>query len=501
MKILNSAQTREWDAFTIRREPISSLELMERAGQRCAEYLHDALPEAPFLVFCGTGNNGGDGLVIARVLQGLGHVVRVAVAGDPGSGSRDFQLNLERVIRETSVVIDYLNTDSGFPIPQDSECVVDALLGSGINRPADGWLAGLINHINHSSSLVVSVDIPSGFQPDLMDVQAGAIITADLTLLLQRPIPSLLFEENGHYQGEPVIIDIGLHPDFPDSAESNFHMLTLEEAAEWLPLRSRFGHKYTHGHVQVMAGSRGRMGAAVLCAKSALRSGAGAVTASIPACGLDIMQVALPEVMVDADSHAEVLAHSPILPKADVVAIGPGIGTAPETSLLLRRILGEAETPLVIDADALNLIGTREMLSKLPAGSVLTPHAGEFARLFGPTENSFERLDLLISQATSLQVTIVLKGAYTLIAQPDGSVWFNLTGNPGLATAGSGDVLTGIIAAMIARGVSSEEAAVLGVFLHGLAGDCAAESLNAENMVAGDLIEFIPNAVNLIRET
>jgi len=499
MKLLTATQTREWDAYTIRHEPISSTDLMERAGLRCAEYLHDDFPGVPFLVICGTGNNGGDGLVIARHLKSFGHPVRVRIFGNPESGTSDFQIQLKRLSETDEIFIDLITGRDSFPHHEEEECVVDALLGSGINRPVDGLLAELIDHLNAHASLIASVDIPSGFQPDLMAVQRGAIVTADLTLLLQRVIPALLTEENSLYQGEPVFIDIDLDPHFSDSAESEFHTLTMDEADALLPRRNRFAHKYANGHVQVIAGSKGRMGAAVLCAQAALRCGAGAVTATIPSCGMEIMQIVVPEVMVNADVHADVLADVELHSSANVIAIGPGIGMAPETSLMLRKILSDGSVPLVLDADALNLIGSRELLDKIPKGSVLTPHSGEFARLFGPTDDSFIRLQLLREKAVALEVTIVLKGAYTTIATPDGALWFNLTGSPGLATAGSGDVLTGMIAALIARGLSGEEAARLGVYLHGIAGDCAGENVHEECLLAGDIVRAIPDAVRLVR--
>jgi ADP-dependent NAD(P)H-hydrate dehydratase / NAD(P)H-hydrate epimerase len=499
MKLFTSSQIREWDAYTVAHEPVSQLQLMERAAGQCARFIADHFGGEQYCVVCGTGNNGGDGLVIARLLRDQGYSVRVWIAGNPESGSESFRANFMRLCDETDIAAEILNEDNPAGTLRDDEIAVDALFGRGINRPVEGWLADLIREMNERAAWIISVDLPSGFLPDLFAAQKGAIVRAHTTLMLECPVAPLLFPENADYMGEGVVLGIGLHPDFAAETASPFHFLTREEADGWIPRRERFGHKRTFGHVQVMAGSFGKMGAAVLCARAVLRAGAGLVTASVPQSGYAIMQTALPECMCECDDGEKVLTSSAAMERADVLAIGPGIGTAPETSLLVRRILKETRIPLVLDADALNLIGSRELTDQIPQGSILTPHPGEFDRLFGHHEDSFHRFRTLREKAVELGVHIVLKGAYSWTATKDGELWVNLSGNAGMATAGSGDVLTGIIAALVARGMPADRAAVAGAYLHGLAGDCAASEKSNENLLAGDLADCLPQAMNLLR--
>jgi NAD(P)H-hydrate epimerase len=500
MKILSASQTREWDAFTILHEPIASIDLMEKAATACAEELVHRLPGQAYCIVCGTGNNGGDGLAIARMLSAANMPVRVWVAGNPMAGSSDFKVNYERIRQSDIDVMVLAQDESELPAFRNEEWIIDALFGSGISRPAEGWHARLIAHMNNREGAIVSIDVPSGFQPDLYEFQITPIVQATFTLTFQRPLPALLFEENQQYAGEWRVLDIGLSPEFPDQVDTVMHMLTPEEADNWIPLRHRFGDKNAFGHVQVIAGSRGKMGAAVLCAHAAMRAGAGMVTGNVPLCGYDIIQTALPEAMCIPDEGTNELTSANVFNRATAIAIGPGIGTAPETALAVRRILNDARVPLVIDADALNLIAHRDLLSKIPAGSILTPHAREFDRLFGAHVTHISRFHTLREKATELGVHIVLKGPYTFTATATGKVWVNFTGNQGMATAGSGDVLTGMIAALAARGIESDKAAIAGVYLHGLAGDVASMRLNSDQLIARDIIEAIPGAFHEIRQ-
>lgn len=500
MKIPSAAQTREWDAFTILHEQIDSIELMERAADACVFELTERIGGNAWCVVCGTGNNGGDGLAMARMLFEDEVPVRVWIAGNPLNGSRDFMTNYE-LLRQTSVEVILLSQDdSAFPPFMEGEGVVDAIFGTGISRPAEGWHASLIHHLNAHRGTTVSIDVPSGFQPDLFEYQTSPIVRATCTLTFQRPLPALLFEENQVYAGEWRVLEIGLSESFLEQVETKLHMLTPAEAAMWVPSRHRFGDKNAFGHVQVIAGSLGKMGAAVLCAHAAMRAGASMVTANVPRCGYDIIQTALPEAMCLPDEGANELTSANVLDRATAIAIGPGIGTAPETALMVRRILNDARVPLVIDADALNLIAHRDLLSKVPAGSILTPHAREFDRLFGVHETHISRFHTMCQKAPELGVHIVLKGPYTFTATAQGQVWVNFTGNQGMATAGSGDVLTGMIAAMAARAIEPHQAAIAGVYLHGLAGDVASMKLNSDQLIARDITDAIPGAFHEIRQ-
>ena len=501
MKLFTAAQIRLWDQFTQTQEPVSSIDLMERAAQLCAEEIVTRFTDHSLVIFCGTGNNGGDGLALARILRQHGFPIRVFICGNPLEGSSDFRTTYSLLNQVSDTIPEMLSEESAFPSINEQEIVLDAILGTGINRPVEGWIAALFGNLNASKSKVVSIDLPSGLQPDLLEPQSGAVIHAHHTLTFQQPKLAFLFEENAAYCGDITVLDIGLHVDFLSIEQSDFHSLTAPEAAEWIPPRNFFGHKKTFGHVQVIAGSYGKMGAAVLSAQAALRGGAGLVTASIPKCGYSILQTAAPEVMCTIDAGMEALASTMPIAGISALAIGPGIGTAPETSLMVRRILQEVQVPIVLDADALNILGSRELLDKIPKHSILTPHPLEFDRLFGAHTDSFTRLHTLREMAVKYEVTIVLKGAHTRIATPYGQLWFNFTGNAGMATAGSGDVLTGIIAALLARGMNQDQAAISGVFLHGLSGDIAANEWSDENLIASDLIQSLPAAMREIRES
>lgn len=498
MKLPSAAQTREWDAFTMAHEPVASIDLMERAAAGCTDLLLRHYGGSSFCVICGTGNNGGDGLAIARMLFRAGALVRVFLAGDPATGSADFRTNYGRLL-DMGVNIAVISEAQPWPDIKPREVCVDALLGTGINRPVRGWLARLIRHINASNALIVSIDVPSGFRPDLFELQEGAIIEATETITFQRPLPALLFEEHAAYAGNMTVLDIGLHPGYLGQIETELQYLTQEEADHWIPRRKRFGHKNSFGHVQIMAGSKGKMGAAILSASAAMHAGAGLITASIPACGYEIFQIAIPEAMCISDEGTDALSGAQIIDRATVLAMGPGLGTSPETALLVERILRDCRIPLVCDADALNLIARSELVSRIPKGSVLTPHPGEFDRLFGYHKNHLERYQMLRKKSAELGIHIVLKGAYTCVATAQGETWINFSGNAGMATAGSGDVLTGIIAAFMARGMEPSRAAIAGVYVHGHSGDLAASRKTNENLLASDLIELLPDAMRTIR--
>ncbi len=500
MKILSAEQIREWDQYTITNEPVASIDLMERAAARCSEWLMKNYPTAEgFAVFCGKGNNGGDGLAIARMLLQNNYIVTVYIlapaAADMQKGTEDFQTNLARLHLSELADVHYIQTEENIhPVP-DEWVVVDALLGSGINRPLDGLTATLVAHLNSSGQLIISIDIPSGLFAD-QSAKGMLTIQATHTLSFQCYKLAFLFAENETAVGEVHIMDIGLHPDYPGLADTKMEMIQASLIESVYKPRKKFAHKGHFGHALVIAGSYGKMGAAVLAAQSCLRSGVGLLTAYIPGCGYSIMQSSVPEAMVITDKDEKMITGVQTDTSIyDAIAIGPGIGTHGSTIDAIQKLITTCRHPVVLDADALNGIAlNKDMLAQIPEGSVLTPHPKEFERLFGACANDFARAELASGKAKALNVVIVLKGHYTLIATPGGQQFFNTTGNAGMATGGSGDVLTGIITGLLAQGYDSVQAALLGVYLHGLAGDLAAATISQEAMAAGDIISHIGHA-------
>lgn len=491
MKILSAAEIREWDQYTIRHEPIASVDLMERASATCVQWLTKHYPEvSSFGIFCGKGNNGGDGLAIARMLMELHYKVSVHILEFGHKGTDDFQTNLARLHKLPNADIHFVQSaDNLHPIPKD-QVIVDALFGSGLNRALEGVTSELVEHMNSSGAEIIAIDIPSGLFTDRSSLGALAV-RANHTLSFQCYKPAFLFAENSEFIGEVHVLDIGLHPDYYNSLQGQFEMIDLATVRSIHKPRNRFAHKGHYGHSLLVAGSYGKMGAAVLSARACLRSGAGLLTCHIPKCGYDILQSAVPEAMVMTDFNSSFSTRiDDDLSAYDSIGIGPGIGTASETKMLLREIFDSYRSPVLLDADALNLVATQKDLLKLvPAGSILTPHPKEFERLFGETANDFERVLLALQKAKELACIIVLKGHHTLIATPDGKGFFNSTGNAGMATAGSGDVLTGILTGLLAQGYSSIETAILAVYLHGLAGDLAVKELSMEALIASDIIQ------------
>ncbi|GAB4488708.1 MAG: bifunctional ADP-dependent NAD(P)H-hydrate dehydratase/NAD(P)H-hydrate epimerase [Saprospiraceae bacterium] len=498
MKIFNTEQIRAWDAYTIENEPIASVELMNRAAKVFTDWFVSCYPDPqiPVVVFAGTGNNGGDGVAVARLLHWQMREMRVVVCDFGGKRSPDFEAQIAASPKDVDLVFiqepQALN-DIYFP---KNALFIDALFGSGLTRPLTGKWAQLIDFLNHlfPRHEVVSIDLPSGLFAD-RHTPGDAIVIADRTFSFETPKLAFFFPENADRVGEWSFGSIGLHGGFYEKNETPFHFLTKEDAAKLQKPRKKFSHKGTYGHALLVAGSYGKMGAAVLAAKACLRAGAGLLTVHAPRCGNLVLQTAVPEAMFSADHRAKFWTETPDLEPFSSVGIGCGIGQMPETAAALSDFLQKAKKPLVLDADALNLLAQNpDLWSWVPPETILTPHPKEFERLFGKTENDFERNDLQRLKAQEHKVYIILKGAHTAIATPDGGCYFNSTGNPGMATGGSGDVLTGMLTGLLAQGYSAGDAALLGVFLHGLAGDLAAKELGKAALTAGDLIEFLGKA-------
>ncbi len=447
-----------------------------------------------FKIFCGKGNNGGDGLAIARLLFLAGHSVSVYILEFGKLGSDDFQANLQR-LHGLTPDIHFIQTTESFPFIDSNDIVVDALFGSGLNQPLQGLSSALVQHINHSSSLVVSIDLPSGLFIDASSKEK-TVVQARYTLSFQCYKLGLLVQENAPFIGQVHILDIGLHPGFLKENNFNQHFIDKELVKAIFTPRNAFAHKGSFGHVLMVAGSYGKMGAATLATKACMHSGAGLITVYAPRCGYSILQIAAPEAMVMTDENETHLSTLPAeIEKYSVIGIGPGIGTKEETQKMLSFIIRRYAKPLVMDADGLNCLSLQPaILKQLPACSILTPHPKEFDRLFGDHQNDFERIETAKEKAEELNIIIVLKGHHTLIATPGGNLYFNSTGNAGMAKGGSGDVLTGIITALVAQKYEPAQAAILGVYLHGYSGDLASLALSQEAMIATDLVSFLSQA-------
>lgn len=496
MKILTAEEIRAWDQFTIEQEPVLSIDLMERASAQCVDWLLNKFPAAgSFAIFCGKGNNGGDGLAIARMLLEKQYNVSVHILEFGHLGTTDFQTNLARLHQLSFSEIYFIQSAGNFhSLPHDT-IVIDALFGSGLNRQLEGVTAELVEHLNRSGNSIVSIDIASGLFVDRSS-KGNTAVEADYTLSFQCYKPAFLFAENENWLGEIHILDIGLHPGFLSTIETNFELTDFELIRSIYKPRKEFGHKGSFGHALMIAGSYGKMGAALLAAKACLRSGAGLVTCHVPQCGYEIMQTAFPEAMLSVDCHHSVVTTIPAdLDKYKSIGAGPGLDTTAETKIALQNLLQSFRRPLVLDADALNIMASdNTLLSQLPANAILTPHPKEFERLFGTSDNDFERVLLCLEKAKQLNVVILLKGHHSFIATPEGKGYFNSTGNAGMATGGSGDVLTGLLTGLLAQGYSPADAALLGVYLHGLAGDIAAKQHSKEALIASDIIDHIGDA-------
>ena len=493
MKIFSAAQIKKWDAFTIENEPIASIDLMERAATACCKWLIGKnFGTFHFRIFCGKGNNGGDGLAIARLLIEHKCLVTVYILEFGNIGADDFQTNLER-LHSLTTDIHFIQSADFFPAIDETDIVIDALFGTGLNKPPEGISAALINQVNLYKNTVISIDLPSGLFAD-QSSKGNAVVKATHTLFFQNYKLAFLLPENENHCGEVHLLHIGLHTSFEENEIADFDLIDEAMIKTIYKPRSRFAHKGIYGHAALLCGSNGMMGAAVLSSLACLRSGAGKLTAYIPKCGYQILQTTVPEAMSFVAGE-DYLLSAPGIEKMNAVGIGPGIGKHTSHKKLLAEIFEKVKTPMVIDADALNIIAENKALLKtIPANSIITPHPKEFERLFGSSANHFERLELSLERSKELNISIIIKGHYSFISTPEGKGYFNSTGNAGMATAGSGDVLTGIITGLLTQGYSPLESALLGVYLHGQAGDIAAVEYSQEALIAVDIIECMGEA-------
>lgn len=497
MKIFRTSQIKAIDRFTIDNEPIASVDLMERAASGIYDwFISGNFISHRIIVIAGPGNNGGDGLAVARMLSLSNYLCEVWYLNFSQNNTGDWIINRNRLLAETDVKFLTINHPEEVPSIPDDAIIIDAILGSGLSKPVEGLPAAVIGVVNRSKALVISIDIPSGLNgEDNSNNNPECIIRARHTLTFQFPKLAFMFSDNEQFTGKWEILDIGLSPEIINLTETEFNYLGSSDVSEKIRNRPRFSHKGTFGHGLLIGGSEGKMGAVVLASKAAIRSGAGLISCRIPYNGNLILQSAAPEIMTIPDvseKHISEIADTDIY---DAIAIGPGLGTDPETQKAFSGFLKGCSKPLVIDADGINILSlNKDWLEFLPEGTIITPHPGEFERLAGKVNSGYDRLNRQRELAEKLGCVIVLKGANTSIALPNGQVFFNSTGNPGMATAGSGDVLTGMILALLAQGYKPADAALIAVYLHGMAGDFASETSSEEALIASDIISNIGKA-------
>ncbi len=497
MKLFTTKQIAGLDKYTIENEPISDIDLMERASLQITNWLAQRFStECKMIFFAGPGNNGGDALVIARQMADLDFICEVVLIDFGKELNGSSAINWHRLELQQKVKLKTIKTKNDFPELSESDIILDGLFGSGLTRPLEDLAAEIVQKINAHQNTVISIDIPSGLMgEDNSKNIAENIIQANFTLTFQFPKISFLFAENEKYVGEWEVLTIRLHPDGITQTQTNFFYTEKEDIRQIIKKRSRFGHKGIYGHALLIAGSFGKMGAAVLASKACLRSGVGLLTVQIPHLGYPIIQTAVSEAMASVDQHDYTFTEFPDLSQFSAIGVGPGIGMKSNTKKALSELLAKSKLPLVIDADALNILAENlALLEELPENSILTPHPGEFKRLVGESANSYENIQKQLELSKKHKVIVVLKGAFTSISTPSGKIYFNSTGNPGMGTAGSGDVLTGIILGLLAQGIPPKKAAVAGVFIHGLAGDMAMKEKSEISLVAGDIVEFLGKA-------
>lgn len=503
MKILSCTQQKEADAYTIEHQSILSINLIEKAASELAYKIsHRWNNSRRFVIFAGPGNNGCDALAVARMLFLKNYQVEVVFFNINRQPSQENLTNIQRLQECGCANYTEVTTEFNPPVLGKNDIVIDGLFGSGLNRPLEGGFASVVKYINASEATVVAIDIPSGLmgEDNTMNIRQN-IIKADVTYTIQFPKLAFFFAENEEFVGEWEVVNIGISPEYSEQAVTKYFLTEENDVRDLLKPRKKFAHKGNFGHALLIAGSYGMGGASVLAAKSCLRTGVGLLSIHAPICNHMLLQMSVPEAMVLDDVHELFFAEAEDLDNFQAVGIGPGLGQDAATARAVIDQVSNCYLPMVLDADALNIFSThRNYLTRIPRGSILTPHVKEFERLVGRCSNSYERLTKAKELAAYLQCYIVLKGAWTAIVTPEGNFHINTTGNPGMATAGSGDVLTGILTSLLAQGLSSEDACKLGVLLHGKAGDIAAKKYGEISMTSSDIIEALPEALKSLTE-
>jgi ADP-dependent NAD(P)H-hydrate dehydratase / NAD(P)H-hydrate epimerase len=504
LKILTAPQVKDADQFTIKNEPIKSIDLMERAASKCFDWIFENAPVIftplnvsesnwVFNIVCGVGNNGGDGLAIARQLLKNGYDVNVFIVPFTQNFSEDFKINEEKLKKIKPI---YITNKKDIPDFKKNELIVDAIFGIGLSKPVEEIAMSVITAINNSGAPVVSIDIPSGlFSDDNSKNNRNYIVKADFTLTFQTPKIAFFLEENASYLGKITTLDIQLHKSYFESLNASWYLLDKELISYLIKIRNKFSHKGNYGHALIVGGSNTKTGAVVLAAKGCFKAGSGLVTVHVPKCARTIIQTTIPEAMCITDINENFISKSIDLATYESIAIGPGMGQNTETADALKVIIDNYHHAIIFDADAINILSNnKDWLNAIPSLSIFTPHIGEFKKLVGEFTNDFEKITMQLNFSSQYNCYVVLKGAHTTISTPHKKLYFNSTGNPGMAKAGAGDTLTGIITGLKTQGYSSLDSCLIGVYIHGLAGDLAAINDGEESIMATDIINFTGKA-------
>ena len=486
-KVLSADQIKTLDQYTIQNEPIVSIQLMERAAEKFHfEFIDNVNDQYPIAIFAGPGNNGGDALAVGRMLMHLGYTVKIHLLGD--RFSVDNQKNQDRLKWISNLI--KLKSEEDIPELTPNTVVIDGIFGSGLSKPLEGLYEKVVKYINKSNCKVYSIDVPTGLNCDQANKPEDTIIEAEATYTFHAPKTSFFYSQNGKYVGKLSILDIKLSNYGETFLDTSKFYLEKSKIKSIIKKRGHFSHKGTFGHGLLIAGSKGKIGASLLAAKACLRSGIGLLTTSVTSEGETPMLNNIPEAM---HISREIDELEKTLSLFTSIGIGPGIGQEDDAIQLTKTIL-QSNKPLVIDADALNIIAFNNLHDNIPINSILTPHPGEFKRIVGEYSNDEEKMSMQLAFSKKHKCYLVLKGAYTSISTPNGKIYYNTTGNPGMATAGSGDVLTGIITSLLSQQYSPLEAALIGTYVHGLAGDFAKNKKSEIGLIASDIIEHLGSA-------
>jgi hydroxyethylthiazole kinase-like uncharacterized protein yjeF len=496
MKLFSKEQIYEGDKLTTERQNISSTDLMERAGTQIFNWIHMRMQGAqvPIHVFCGIGNNGGDGLVLARHLITHGYNVITYIVNCSDKRSKDFLINYDRIKNVTKDWPKMLTCQADFPEFHPDDIIVDAVFGIGLNRPVNEWVQELFQKFRASKAFTLAIDIPSGVYTDKAVEDENAVVHANYTLSFQSPKLVFFLPETAKYTVQWEVLDIGIDRDYLMQTETEVELISKFEVLPLYKPRQKFVHKGDFGHVMILGGSYGKIGAVNLASKAALVSGSGLVTAYIPKCGYHSLQASIPEVMVITDDNENVISNINFDIEPTVIGFGVGLGTTTETAKTFEAFLKKNKAPLVIDADGLNLLSKKKALLKLlPKQTILTPHPKELERLVGKWSDDFEKLKKVKAFSKKYDVIVLIKGANSITVYRD-KLYINTTGNPGMATAGSGDVLTGIITGLVAQGYETLAATLFGVYLHGRSADISLEDYGYQSLIASHIIETLGEA-------
>ncbi|HLV38561.1 NAD(P)H-hydrate dehydratase [Xanthomarina sp.] len=503
MKILSKEQVYEGDKLTAEKQSISSIELMERAGIQIFNWLHVRLQGAqvPIHVFCGIGNNGGDGLVVARHLIIYGYNVHTYVINCSTKRSKEFLYNYDQIKHVTKEWPTLLSCKEDFPPISTDDIIIDAVFGIGLNREVGVWIKQLFQHFRASKAFTLAIDIPSGLHTDQAPKDENDVVWANYTLSFQSPKLVFFLPDTAKYTIEWEVLDIGIDREFLIATETEAELIGKNEVLALYQPREKYSNKGHYGHALIIGGSYGKIGAVTLASRAALATGAGLVTVNIPKCGYCAIQAAFPEAMVLTDEDEKLITHIKIDFTPSVVGVGVGMGTDDKTLKAFEDFLKTNKSPLVIDADAINILSKKKALIKLlPEGTVLTPHPKELERLIGKWKDDFDKLKKVKAFSKKHKIIVVIKGANTITVLED-KLYVNTTGNPGLATGGTGDVLTGIITGLIAQGYNPLIASIFGVYLHGKSADIAVELTGYQSLIASHVIETLGEAyLDLFRQ-